>query len=130
SRASPLFTLDITGAELVRSIETTVEFGRQGSEDVDLQVSGMRIVYDSSRPLGARVLAVVVQGRPIDRARSYHATVNFGVVLGLPQLGVTVSNIQPVGHDEYEAVLTLARREHVLKQTSQGRVMDLARPCR
>jgi 5'-nucleotidase len=125
--ASPLFTLDITGADLVAAIETTVALG---VEDVALQVSGARVVYDSRRPVASRVVAVTVRGAPLDPGRTYHATVNFGVVQGLPALGVTVSNVRPAGHDEYEAVLALARREHVLLQASQGRVVDVGLRCR
>jgi len=124
---SPLYALDITGADLLAAIETTLA---AGVDDLSLQVSGMRYVFDSKRTAGARVVAAYIHGKPLDPARSYRATVNFGVLQGLPKLGVKVSNVQPIGGDEFDAVLDFTRRQHVLLYASQGRIVDVATPCR
>jgi 5'-nucleotidase len=41
-----------------------------------LQISGLAYEWDGSRPVGDRVIAAAVQGRPIDRALTYTVTVN------------------------------------------------------
>lgn len=124
--SAPLYTLDITGADLVAAIETTLA---APDPDLALEASGMTVRLDSTRPPGSRVLAASVGGRPLDPAHVYRATVNFGVLQGLPALGVNVSNVAPVGDHEYDALLAFARRLHVLVYTSQGRALDVGARC-
>ena len=79
--------------------------------------------------MGARVRAIEVGGAPLDPGRAYHATVNFGVLQGLPAHGVAVSTVQPSGADEYCAVLDLARRLRTLAYAPEGRALDVAAQC-
>jgi 2',3'-cyclic-nucleotide 2'-phosphodiesterase (5'-nucleotidase family) len=66
-----IFTLDLTGAEVRRALEDALRSGRV------TQVSGIRYVYDSSRPRGDRVVSVTrADGSPLEEARLYKTACN------------------------------------------------------
>jgi 5'-nucleotidase / UDP-sugar diphosphatase len=125
-RTAPLYTLHVKGADLAAALETTLAVG---TDDVFLQVSGMRYAFDSRRPAGQRLVGVEVAGEPLNLHRTYHATVDFGVVNALPLLGVTVTHVVATGDHAYDAVLALATRLQVVDHASQGRVVDVAARC-
>ncbi len=127
----PLFTFEISGAELLKAIELGVGLGG----DFFPQVSGMRFTFDSSRPAGQRVKNVRIGDDLLDPGRTYTATTNFEVLAGLPQLGVQLTNVQPVvrfldqqvvPEYEYLAVRDWAARIVLLDYGSEGRIRDLA----
>jgi 2',3'-cyclic-nucleotide 2'-phosphodiesterase (5'-nucleotidase family) len=65
--------LEMDGAAIRRVLEQSL-----GLERGLLQVSGLTVRYDLSRPVGSRVVAVEVGGRPLDPQRSYSvATFDF-----------------------------------------------------
>ena len=121
----PLFTFDITGAELWRALQTTVAVGG----DFFVQASGMTYTFDPRKAPGEQVVKVLVNGRPLNPAHTYSATVNLAVMLGLPPLGIEVFNVEPVPGDEFTAVRDWAAKLKVLIYTSQGRIRDLSVPC-
>jgi 5'-nucleotidase len=123
----PLYRVDLLGAELVAGLEATLA---AGTDDVFLQVSGMRYRYDSTRPAGSRVTGVVVNGRPLHPRHVYSATVNLGVVQGLPLLGVKVVRQEALAENEFLTVRDFVQPLRVLAYTSQGRIVDEGTPCR
>ncbi len=121
-----LFTVDIVGAELAKALETTLELAQSGSDDQFVQVSGMRYAYDSSRSAGQRLVNVRIGARPLDPARTYRATLNAGILYGLPQLGVQVTNVVDTGEDEYFTARDYVSALRLLAYTAQGRIRDVA----
>ena len=119
----PLYVIEITGANLLAALETSLALGG----DLSLQVSGMSYVYDSRRPVGSRLRSAHVCGRPVDPARIYRATVNLGVVQGLSAFpGVTLAGPpKALGTSEYAAVRDWLSRLRFVLYFSHGRVIDL-----
>jgi 5'-nucleotidase len=66
--------VEVTGARLREAIEQGLSrIEREGGGF--LQVSGLRLAYDPRLPAGRRVLAVDVDGAPLDAAKTYTAAV-------------------------------------------------------
>ena len=122
----PLFTFDITGAELLGALETTLAAG----SDFFVQISGMTYAFDPRKPPGGQLVSALIRGRPVDPARVYSATVNLGVLLGMGPLGIQVSNVEPVPGDEFTAVRDWAAHLKLLLYTPQGRVRDVSLSCK
>lgn len=118
-------TARVFGWALAQAIETTVEASRS-DDDYILQVSGMKYVYDSSKPLGERIVSIDVGGAPLDPFREYTATMNALLFEMLPKLGVPIISGQLL--DDFEF---LAIRDHVaglgsFSSSGENRVRDLA----
>jgi len=65
-----LVTMDLTGEQIRELLEKSVL-----SENL-LQVSGMRIVYDLSKPSGVKVVAAEVAGKLMDAQKTYKVATN------------------------------------------------------
>ncbi len=63
--------MDLTGRQVRKALEKSVSYG-----DVNLQVSGLRVVYDLSKPTGERIVSVEVAGKPLDDRASYRVATN------------------------------------------------------
>jgi 5'-nucleotidase len=122
-------TFDIAGADLVRGLEIGVDAFAL-TIDFYAQVSGMRFAYDSSLPAGQRVLvdSIRIQGRPIDLSATYSVTSDTGLLLGLPLIGVPVSNVRVVPAPEYSVLLRHVAALGLLENEVSGRIRDVARP--
>ena len=68
-----LVRMDLTGAQVLTLLE---QQWANAERPRLLQVSGLRVTYDASRPVGQRVLTVDVAGAPLDPAATYSVTVN------------------------------------------------------
>ncbi|MGV8038963.1 MAG: bifunctional metallophosphatase/5'-nucleotidase [Thermoanaerobaculaceae bacterium] len=70
-------TLEMTGTQVREVLEQglTLERGL-------VQVSGLEVTYDPTRPAGSRLLAVKVGGQPLDDGRSYRVATNSFLALG------------------------------------------------
>jgi 5'-nucleotidase len=121
-----LATFDIAGAELVKGLEIGLAW-LGINEDFFLQVSGMRFRYDSTRPPGARVLldTVHIGGKPIDPYGSYSVTVNEGLAMLLPAMGLAVTNLSPLPELEYVVLRDYVSALGTVGTGSQGRIMDV-----
>lgn len=62
--------LSLRGAQVLAALERAVSFAPQPSAGF-LQVSGVRFVYDASKPGGKRVTSATVGGAALDAARVY-----------------------------------------------------------
>jgi 5'-nucleotidase/UDP-sugar diphosphatase len=69
------FVLDITGADLATALEQAFAKADRLTGAFP-QVSGLAIRADLSRPTGARLVSVKVNGSPLDPARSYRLATN------------------------------------------------------
>jgi 5'-nucleotidase / UDP-sugar diphosphatase len=122
-----LATVDITGLDLIKGIEAGLAYYGLNN-DFFLQVSGMSYSFDPTRGIGERILLETVRigGQPIDPAATYSLTVNSGIVMLLPTLGVEVSNVVILENDFEYTVL----RDHVeslgkLDVRSEGRILEV-----
>lgn len=81
--ANTLQTVDLTGAQLVTLLEQ--QWQPQGAQRSYLALGLSRNVtytYDPARPAGSRITSVVVDGAPIDRARTYTVASNSFLAAG------------------------------------------------
>ncbi len=62
--------LNLSGAQLKDALERSVRYGSKGFAGF-LQISGLKIVVDSSKPDGQRVASVMVGGQPLDPDKKY-----------------------------------------------------------
>jgi hypothetical protein len=117
-------TFDIAGYELVRGME--IGLSQLGiGDDFFLQYSGLRFSYDPLRPVGERVDlgSIRVNGRKWSPGATYSATVNSGVAMLLPMLGVTVENLEWRDELEYDVVKDYITSKGALVVNPQGRIM-------
>jgi len=125
-------TFDITGAELVKGLETGLAY-LGINEDFFLQVSGMSFEYNASAPAGERVVlaSVRVQGHPLDPFATYTATVNEAIAMLLPLMGVQVDNLQPRPDLEYDVLKDFVIDLHRVNFRPEGRIVEVGvRRCR
>lgn len=120
-------TFKITGAELLKGMEVCL-VNVNGQDTFNLQFSGLSYRYDSTRPLFQRVVpgSVYVHGRALKPEQTYSVTVNEGIALLLPSLGVTVSDLKIAQDFEYKALSDYAWRLEWLPYTTQGRIRDVS----
>lgn len=67
--------LEITGTDIVRSLENGFSLVETGAGRFP-QVSGMSVAVDLTRPAGSRVVAVEIDGEPLDPGRAYRLATN------------------------------------------------------
>lgn len=73
--------VEITGQDVKDAIENGLEPAPQGSGRFPI-VAGMRVEADLSRPVGSRVTAITVDGKPIDLKGSYTVASNNFLLAG------------------------------------------------
>jgi len=122
----PLATAEISGADIVAGLEFGLYYLGLNS-DFFLQVSGIHYRYDPDADPGQRVdlMSLEIAGEPIDPGRMYTLTVNYGIVMLLPMVGVELENVQILGISEYEALCNLAAFLEVIKVRPEGRIVEL-----
>ena len=69
-----LMTLSYTGAEIKAALEQG--FDSDGPEQILAPSAGFTYRYDRSHPVGARITAMTLNGKPIDPAKAYRVTLN------------------------------------------------------
>ncbi|MCB2075229.1 MAG: bifunctional metallophosphatase/5'-nucleotidase [Novosphingobium sp.] len=69
-----LMTLSYTGAQIKAVLEEG--FDAEGPEQILAPSAGFSFTYDRSRPVGDRIVAMTLDGEPIDPAKTYRVTVN------------------------------------------------------
>jgi 5'-nucleotidase / UDP-sugar diphosphatase len=64
-------TMDLKGADIFSLFEAGSGVGRGA-----LQVSGARVAYDGSKPVGQKVALALVNGKPIEKSKVYRVATN------------------------------------------------------
>jgi 2',3'-cyclic-nucleotide 2'-phosphodiesterase (5'-nucleotidase family) len=77
-----LVTMDLTGEQIKELLEKSIL-----SENM-LQVSGIRIEYDLSKPAGAKVVSAEVAGKPVEPQATYRVVTNDFLAAGGNQFNV------------------------------------------
>lgn len=70
---STITTLSITGEQLIEALEVGLA-GLDMLKGAFAQVSGMTLVYDSTKPQWQRVVSVQIGGKPLDKSKTYLLT--------------------------------------------------------
>jgi 5'-nucleotidase len=120
-------TFKATGAELVKGLEVGLAY-LGISEDFFLQVSGLSFKYDSRLAPGSRVIlsSVKVGLKALDPAKVYTVSVNEGIAMLLPMMGLQVTELQILPDLEYNVLKDYITKLGVLAYSSQGRIKDVA----
>ena len=120
-----LMTFDMSGFELFLGLEYTTEQAKQ-THDLYMQVSGMSLIYDSSKPFGEKIESFIIGEQPIDLGAVYSVTTNSGVFALLSMAGLDPANPQDPGIMEYEAVRDFIIINSPVSYQVEGRVEDTA----
>jgi 5'-nucleotidase / UDP-sugar diphosphatase len=120
-------TLDLPGSELLKGLEACLAYAGV-TDTFDIQVSGLRFEYDSRKPVGERVRlpTLRVHGRRLEPDRLYSVTVNEGIALLLPLMGVQAQNLQIRPELEYDVLKDYVVGLGTVDYGSVGRVKDVA----
>lgn len=77
---SALVTETMTGAEIKAALEQG--FDATGPEQVLAPSSGLVYRFDRNQPIGSRIVAITLGGKPLDPAARYRVTINGFLALG------------------------------------------------
>jgi 5'-nucleotidase len=124
--ANNVVTKGFTGAEIRAVLEQQFESGLNTVERSNLLMpsANFRFSYDKSRPAGQRIVAMTLNGKPIDPAKSYRVAVNNFLASGGDNFTLLAGGTDPVDAgldlDATEAYLATNPPVPVL-----GRITDL-----
>ena len=66
-----IVSMDLTGEQVREALERSVAYG-----NISLQVSGIKVLYDLSKPAGERAVSVEVAGKPMAAGTYYRVATN------------------------------------------------------
>ncbi len=114
-----IVSMDLTGKQIREALEQSV-----GYEDISLQVSGIRVVYDMSKPPGERIVSIKVAGQPLNNRASYRIATNDFLAAGGDRFDVFKHgrNIS-TGQSLREAVVEYIRKNSPVKAGGVGRII-------
>ena len=124
--ANNLVTVSLTGAQVKALLEQQFNSGTNTVERPNLIMpsANVRFSFDKSKPAGQRIVSILVNGKPIDPARSYRVTVNNFLASGGDGFTALAQGTNPV-----DGGLDLDATEAYLKSNppvpQKGRVIDL-----
>ncbi|HET9356123.1 MAG TPA: bifunctional metallophosphatase/5'-nucleotidase [Sphingomicrobium sp.] len=124
--ANSLVTVSLTGAMVKALLEQQFDSGSNSVARPNLLMpsANVRVSFDKSRPAGQRIVEILLDGKPIDPARSYRVTVNNFLASGGDNFTVLSRGINPV-----DGGLDLDATEAYLKSNppvpQKGRIIDL-----
>jgi len=115
-----------------KTLRKMIEWQMSGRVEL-MQVSGIKIVFDSRKNIGERVVSIEVGGKPLDENKRYSIVTNNWVadhlydLFGIPQNSVEVKNLNVVDRDVFiEAV----KKQKIIRSEVEGRIVDLAKQNR
>ena len=119
-----LFTLTYSGAELKVILEQG--FDSNGPEQILTPSAGFSYSYDRSRPVGDRIVAMTLDGKPIDPAANYRVTVsNFLANGGDTFAGFTAGRARTLGPVDIVAFEGWLQARPPRSAPAEPRVIDL-----
>ena len=119
-----LFTLTYTGAELKAVLEQG--FDANGPEQILTPSAGFTYSYDRSRPVGDKIVGMMLDGKPIDPAGAYRVTVsNFLANGGDTFIGFTKGRDRAVGPSDIAAFEAWLKATPPRAAPSEPRAIDL-----
>ena len=124
--ANNLVTISLTGAQVKALLEQQFDSGTNTVARPNLLMpsANVRFSFDKSRPPGQRIVSILLDGKPIDPARTYRVTVNNFLASGGDGFTALAQGTNPV-----DGGLDLDATEAYLKSNppvpQKGRVVDL-----
>jgi 5'-nucleotidase / UDP-sugar diphosphatase len=114
-----LVTMDLRGSDLLALFETGSGVGRGM-----LQLSGARVSYDLTKPLGQRVVRAEVKGILLDKSKTYRVTTNDFLAAGGDKFSAfnRGSNVHQ-GEELRDVFLAYVRRHSPLTFESGDRIL-------
>jgi 5'-nucleotidase/UDP-sugar diphosphatase len=114
-----IVSMDLTGKQIREALEKSIAYG-----ELSLQVSGIRVVFDLSKPAGERVVSIEASGKPLDDQASYRVATNDFLAAGGDHFAVFKHgrNISS-GQSLREAVVEYIKRNSPLQADSAKRVI-------
>jgi 2',3'-cyclic-nucleotide 2'-phosphodiesterase (5'-nucleotidase family) len=118
--------VEMSGRELQAALEKSAA---RPSGDKVLQMSGAEMVYDSRRPVGARIVSCSVGGRPIDPKRAYRVAIDDFLASG-GDFFTEFKSARPLEQAERPLVRDLLadvfRGHEAVSGRADGRIRDIA----
>ena len=113
-----LVSMDLTGEQIVELLEKSVL-----SESM-LQVSGIQVVYDLSKPAGEKAVSVKVGGKPVEPQTTYKVVTNDFLAAGGNQFNIFKKgrNIS-VGPPQRDAVADYIRKNSPINVRVRSRIV-------
>ena len=124
--ANSLVTVSLTGAQVKALLEQQFDSGSNSVARPNLLMpsANLRVSFDKSRPAGQRIVSILLDGKPLDPARTYRVTVNNFLASGGDNFTALAAGANPV-----DGGLDLDATEAYLKSNppvpEKGRVIDL-----
>ena len=110
--------MDLTGEQIRELLERSVL-----SENM-LQVSGIRIVYDLSKPAGEKVASVQVAGKPMEAGATYRVVTNDFLAAGGDQFNVFKKGLNiSSGPSQRDAVADYIRKNSPMNVQVRNRII-------
>ncbi|WP_394138203.1 5'-nucleotidase C-terminal domain-containing protein [Cytobacillus oceanisediminis] len=130
-----LATMELTGAEIVQALEQSVS-NAPGENGGFLQVSGMKYTYDSSQPVGERVVSVEVEETPgvftaLDESKTYTVATNAFTAKGGDSYAVfakayEAGRVTDLGVADWEIFSAYVAELGTVDPQIEGRIIDVA----
>ncbi len=115
-----------------KTLRKMMEWQASGKAEL-MQISGMKVIIDSRKNVGERIISIEVGGKPLDENKIYSIVTNNWVadhlydLFGIPQNSVEIKNLGVVDRDVFiEAV----KRQKIIRSEVEGRIIDLAKQKR
>ncbi|GLB60273.1 5'-nucleotidase C-terminal domain-containing protein [Cytobacillus sp. NCCP-133] len=130
-----LATMDLTGTEIKEALEQSVS-NAPGENGGFLQVSGMKYTYDSSKPVGERVVSVEVEETPgefaaLDDSKTYTVATNAFTAKGGDSYAVfaqayEAGRVTDLGVADWEIFSTYVAELGTVDPQIEERIVDAA----
>jgi 5'-nucleotidase / UDP-sugar diphosphatase len=122
-----LVKFNITGNELKRGLELVLY---ASTSDISYlpQTAGLTFDYNSTQPLGFKIIlsTMKVNDTLINLAGSYSVTANEGLFKALNLIGISVSNVEVTGINEYTSIVNYAGDFRKISSRTRGRLKDVS----
>ena len=114
-----IVSMNLSGKQVRQALEQSVAHG-----DVTLQVSGIRAVFDMSKPPGERAVSIEVAGKPLDDQASYRVATNDFLAAGGDRFNLFKHGRDfSTGQSQLEAVVDYIGRNSPIKAGSMRRMI-------
>lgn len=117
--ANVVVTLELSGAELLQTLE---QQWREHDSHM-LHASGLTYVWDPSRPVGARVVSVLVGGKPLAQDATYRIAANSFLAGGGSGFSALKRGRHPVtGVVDLDALVSYIEAQKTIEPRIEGRI--------
>jgi len=113
-----VMSVELTGEQIKNALE------KSPLSEKLLQVSGIKVEYDISRPAGSKVVSALVDGKPLDPEAVYKVAINDFLAAGGDQFAVFKQGANPVpGPALLDLVIERIRNNSPISIQKQERIV-------